>query len=158
AAAVIHKSDRDHPADGVLRVELKNQRELSASSSREISRAVFAYYRWCKWLGDKPITDQLVQALDFQDRFALRYSQRQTGEAELPLPFTDAELAAKTVPAWAANEVTFSPEWLRALQMEPTPWLRARPGRGAELANKLRGCRAPVLNFLQSEEQSGGMR
>ena len=156
AAAIIGKSDHDNPADAVLRVELKNQRELSAESSRAISRAVFAYYRWREWLGDQPMTDQLVQAVDLQERFALRYSQRQNREAELPPPFTDAELSAKAVPSWVADEVTFSPEWLRALQLEPTPWLRARPGHGSELANKLRGCKppAPVSRHVGGDEDN----
>jgi len=160
AAAVIGKSDYDNPADAVLRAELKNQRELSAESSRAISRAVFAYYRWCKWLRDQPITDQLVQALDLQDRFELEYSQPQNAKAELPPPFTDAELAAKAVPSWAADEVAFSPEWLRALQLEPRPWLRARPGHGTELANKLRGCRPAriVSHHLRGQSEDDKVR
>src|SRR5436190_9438259 len=95
AAAIVGKSDHDNPTDAVLRTELKNQRELSAESSRAISRAVFAYYRWREWLRDQPITEQLVQAMDLQERFGLQYSQRQDRQAELPPPFTDAELAAK---------------------------------------------------------------
>src|SRR6185436_1007058 len=74
----------------------------------------------------KPVPDQLVAAMELQKRFLAR-----------PSAFSDEELAAKAVPDWVKEEVTLSPEWLRALQEEPKLWLRARPGRAGQLARKL---------------------
>ena len=130
AAAVIGKADLKNPADAVLRIELKNYRDLSAESTRAISRAVFAYYRWWKWLGNQAVTEQLAEAMGLQERFL-----------DHPSSFTDEALAANAVPAWVSEEVTVSPEWLRALQSEPKPWLRSRPGRGGELIKDLAGGR-----------------
>src|SRR5205823_7492738 len=86
-----------------------------------------------KWLENKPIEQQLDRAIELQERFALQ-----------PSSFTDAELAAKAVPSWVREEVTFSPDWLRALQSEPKPWLRAKPGHGPELIRKLGHARSAV--------------
>src|SRR5947209_5723997 len=60
---VIRKSDREHPADAVLRLELKAQRTLSPGQAADISHLVFSYYRWRGWLdSQEPIRSQLAQA------------------------------------------------------------------------------------------------
>jgi len=46
AAGVVSQADREHPADAVLRHELKARRGLTRAVASEVSRAVFAFYRW----------------------------------------------------------------------------------------------------------------
>ncbi|HXT39150.1 MAG TPA: hypothetical protein VN887_03915, partial [Candidatus Angelobacter sp.] len=53
ACEVIRRSDREHPADGVLRLELGKQADLPPAMKRETSEAVFCYYRWRGWLDRK---------------------------------------------------------------------------------------------------------
>lgn len=126
AAEVISKSDGEHPADSVLRAELKRHK-LSRSNSREISRSVFAYFRWFGWLdSQKPLAGNIFIAQELAQRFA-REPQR----------FTDEELFAKTVPAWTKDVMEVSAEWLRALQTEPKLWLRTKRGKAGGVAAAL---------------------
>jgi 16S rRNA (cytosine967-C5)-methyltransferase len=81
-------------------------------------------------------------------RLALRLNQRfQANEASVPL----SELRAKAVPAWTAEQMEVSDDWLRSLQREPKLWLRAKRGTAESLAEKLparksaRCCRMPCL-------------
>ncbi len=164
AAAVIQQADRQHPADAVLRAELKRQRGLGPATARAISRAVFAYYRWLGWLDQQqPLSRQLADVEQLQERFS-----RDPGS------FSDEDLLGRAVPPWALRgdaaiepvgtrstaslessrlqsgrrwnaslpepaEVTSA--WVRALQSEPRLWLRARKGQGRELAQTLGDCR-----------------
>lgn len=126
AAAVIAKSDREHPADSVLRLELKSARGISRETGRAISRAVFAYYRWFGWLEKSAsLEEQIQQAGELARSF--EKNPEQIPESELPL----------AVPDWAAEQIAISPQWLRALQREPKLWLRARAGQGNLLAKML---------------------
>jgi 16S rRNA (cytosine967-C5)-methyltransferase len=126
ASAVIDKSDREHPADAVLRLELKRAAGISREQGRDISRAVFAYYRWLGWLEENaPMEQRIQRALELDDAF------RKNPEA-----VPDAEMT-RAVPGWIAEQMEVSAAWLRALQREPKLWLRAKTGRGRELANKL---------------------
>jgi 16S rRNA (cytosine967-C5)-methyltransferase len=128
AGEVIRQTGREHPADAVLREVLKGAHDLSPAETRDISQAVFTYYRWYGWLrNDKGLERRLARALELAERF-------QKNPFSLP---ADA-LRAKAVPAWVAEEVKVSDEWLRSLQREPKLWLRARPGQGRALAKKLR--------------------
>ncbi len=127
AAEIIAKSDREHPADSVLRAELKRQSSLRRDESREISRAVFTYFRWFGWLDpQKPAAGNIFVAQQLAEKFA-RDPQR----------FSDDELRAKAVPAWVSESVEVSPEWLRALQSEPRLWLRAKRGQADRIAQAL---------------------
>ena len=73
-----------------MRAELKAQRGLSREEGAQVSRAVFAYFRWRGWLDEgKPIREQIERALDLAERYARQ-----------PESFTDAELIARAVPAW----------------------------------------------------------
>src|SRR5580765_1413653 len=126
AASIISRAGPQSPADAVLRTELKAHRNIPPESSRAISLAVFAYYRWWKWLEGLPISRQVVRATELQQRFSLQ-----------PSGFDDDELASRAVPSWVAEAVAVSPAWLRALQSEPKLWLRARPGQRSALINKL---------------------
>ena len=130
AARVIAKADREHPADAVLRTKLKEAKGISREDGRTISEAVFAYYRWLGWLDRKqPIAAQ-IQAGGGVERRLIRKIRRAFPKREMK----------QAIPEWATGEVEVSPEWLRALQREPTLWLRARPGKGRELAERLGEC------------------
>ena len=84
AERVIQAASREHPADGVLRSELRAQHGLSREAGGQISRAVFAYFRWHGWLDKaRPIREQIERALVLAERFATR-----------PDSFSDAELTA----------------------------------------------------------------
>jgi 16S rRNA (cytosine967-C5)-methyltransferase len=126
ASAVIGKSDREHPADDVLRLELKRARGISREQGRDISRAVFAYYRWLGWLEeDAPLEARIQQALELDASFKKN-----------PVAISDAEMR-RAVPGWIAEHIEISPAWLRALQTKPVLWLRARAGQGSVLAEML---------------------
>ena len=128
-AHVIAAASRTKPADAALRATLRVAGGLSAEESREVSRAVFAYYRWIGWLDrNLPVDEQGEQALEFSRRFA-----------DAPESFSDDELVARAVPEWAKAEIDVTPEWARVIQEEPVLWLRARRGQGEKLAGKLGG-------------------
>ena len=127
ATQIISKSDREHPADSVLRTELKKQAGVSRSEGREISEAVFTYFRWFGWLDPKkPLAGNIFIAQQLDEKF-VRDPQR----------FSDDELAARAIPAWAKEYVDVSPDWLRALQRDPKLWLRSKRGQAARLAETL---------------------
>ena len=128
---VISASDRAHPADGVLRAELKTQRDLSPDERTRVSAAVFAFFRWRGWLNpEKPVSDQIEAALAIAERYARQ-----------PESFSDADLVARAAPGWVASVMDVSADWARALQAHPKLWLRARRGQGKTLAVKLGDCR-----------------
>ncbi|MBI3854017.1 MAG: RsmB/NOP family class I SAM-dependent RNA methyltransferase [Verrucomicrobia bacterium] len=127
---MVGRSDRAHPADVVLREELRRAGGLSRADSREISRAVFAYYRWLGWLDQQEsVVDRIEKAVELRERFSAQ-----------PNIFTDQELAAKAVPVWVADEMEVSPAWAKSLQTEPPLWLRARRGQARMLAERLGEC------------------
>ncbi|HEV2394596.1 MAG TPA: RsmB/NOP family class I SAM-dependent RNA methyltransferase [Verrucomicrobiae bacterium] len=143
AERVIARADREHPADAVLRQDLKGQRFLPAQSTAQVSHAVFAFYRWLRWLDPhQPLTSQIEHALSLAERF-----QNQ------PASFTDAELVALAVPEWLADYMTITPAWARALQTAPRLWLRARPAQGIALCKSLGQCRpfgdGPLADTLE---------
>ena len=126
AARIVARASRETPADSLLRQELRDQKGLTRFESREISRAVFAWFRWRGWLQTSdPMERQLTQAVDLADRFH-----------NSPQSFSDGDFAA-AVPSWTAKVMEVTPAWLRTLQTEPRLWLRAKRGRGGELANLL---------------------
>jgi len=131
AVAVIAAGNREKPVDQVLRERLRAERELSREEGAEVSKAVFAYYRWHGWLDDRePVRDRISQALELAARFA-----REPGR------FSDEELVSRAAPAWVREELEVNADWARSLQAEPTLWLRARRGQGGELARRLGDCR-----------------
>lgn len=143
AARVVAGSDREHPADGVLREVLRTMRGVSPDKARRVSEAVFAYFRWLGWVdGQAPLESQLRTALECRRAFA-----------EAPEGFADADLRSRAVPAWVKEHVEVTPGWVRSLQREPVLWLRARPGQGRALAAELGECRAagrgPLADALE---------
>ena len=76
--------------------------------------------------------EQVQQALLMRDRFA-----------SAPDQFSDHELLARAIPPWVPGQIDIHPGWLQSLQHEPRLWLRARPGKGRALADKLGECWVP---------------
>ncbi len=112
--------------DAVLRQTLKSDAGVSREAARIVAHRVFSFHRWQGWLDPSvPLRDRIARAVDLADRF-------QQNPASVP----DTELH-RAVPAWIQNHVAVSPDWLRALQGEPTLWLRARPHQAAALATEL---------------------
>ncbi len=144
AAAIIAKSCREHPADAVLRTELKAAHGLSRHDASAVSRAVFAHFRWLGWTDEgAPLEQRIEQAQEFASRFK-----------KSPASIPDAELLSKAVPEWVNGQVKVSAEWLRTLQAEPRIWLRARPGGAGELIQKL--WHAEASGFPDAVAYEGG--
>jgi 16S rRNA (cytosine967-C5)-methyltransferase len=130
AERIILGADRGHPADAVLREELKSQKGLTPGDASRVSAAVFAYYRWYGWLDvGHPLTKNIRRAVELSTRFA-----------QSPQSFSDSEIVNRSLPAWVHQEVQVTAAWARAIQSEPELWLRARPGQGRALARKLGHC------------------
>lgn len=145
-AGVLARVEQGEPADRVLRAELRTARGLTRSDSRFVSRVVFAHERWRGWLDrSQPLRDRVEAALDRARAF--RRDPESIGEAEL---------RQRAIPAWIADEMDVSVEWLRALQSEPPVWLRARPGEGEALAARLEHCRAAGAGMLADTLQYTG--
>jgi 16S rRNA (cytosine967-C5)-methyltransferase len=118
AARVISYANREHPADGVLRKELRGQKEFSRENSREISHAVFSFYRWYGCLDKSlPVEQQITEAVELDNTFV-----------NDPSSITDDDLL-KTVPAWVEDHMEVSIKWLEAIQQRPRLWLRTQPGQ-----------------------------
>ncbi|MDI1250947.1 MAG: RsmB/NOP family class I SAM-dependent RNA methyltransferase [Lacunisphaera sp.] len=129
AARILKLVQAGTPADQALRENLTQDRHFTAPAERRgISRAVFAYYRWWRWLGEKDsLQKQLTAALELQKRF----------EAN-PAAFKAEGLAARALPDWLKTEMDEIPAgWLHQLQREPVLWIRAKAGTGIGLARKL---------------------
>lgn len=127
AAEVIRKTGKDKPADAALREVLKQIKDLAPFDATEIAKTVFLYYRWHVWLREE-------RGVEAKMRFAIRLNQRfQSNPASVPL----SELRANAVPAWTAEQMEVSDEWLLSLQREPKLWLRAKRGTAESLARTL---------------------
>ena len=126
AIAVIQRSSRERPADMALREEFKRQRGLLPTDGREVTQAVFAWFRWRGWLGETADESSLASAVNMQERFD-----------RAPETVPDSELAAHAVPPWTNAETAVTKGWLRSLQRTPKLWLRAPAGNGSELAQRL---------------------
>ena len=127
-------------ADAALRDFMRRHPRFPQPGREKLTRAVFAYFRWMRWLPDKRLPAQIEAAAEIQERFARD-----------PKSVKDQALAALAVPEWIWPELDFGPEpdaekrkfaWLRSLQIKPPLWLRARPGRAAALAQTLGRCEA----------------
>lgn len=87
AARIIGKADRAHPADAVLRAELKAANQFLRADAREASRAVFAWFRWRGWMEPEcPLPAQIKHAL-----------QLATSLAEHPQSFPDEAFAGHAI-------------------------------------------------------------
>lgn len=125
------------PADRALHDSLTQNRHYTAPRDRrEISRAVFAYYRWWRWLDEKEsLQRQLAAALELRERFNKN-----------PASFKPAALAARAVPEWFKAEMDEVPAaWLTQLQRDPTLWIRTKQGLEAKVATALGNCAPAAL-------------
>jgi len=138
ASEVVRKSSREHAADAVLRLELRQTKGLTPDEASLITRSVFSYYRWFGWLEKSaPVREGIRRAIHLADKFA-----------QDPDAFTDSELIKNAVPGWLDKEMQITAQWVRFLQAEPKLWLRARPGLGNALALELGNCEPFALNPL----------
>jgi 16S rRNA (cytosine967-C5)-methyltransferase len=136
AAEVIRQTGKDKPADTALREVLKQIKDLAPFDATEIAKTVFIYYRWHVWLREE-------RGVESKMRLALRLNQRfQDVENNIPM----SDLRDKAVPAWTAEVMDVSDDWLRSLQREPKLWLRAKRGQAAVLAEKLFGAELSPLS------------
>ncbi len=123
------------PADAALREYLAGSRSLGAVGKRSVSRAVFSYFRWLRWLEPgESAQKRIVGALGLQARFE-----------HDPASIKVEALAARAVPAWLAGEMDLPAGYLRRLQNEPALWIRTKMGATGEIAAGLGACGPPVL-------------
>lgn len=147
AALVLATVAPDLPADAALRRYLYTAKRLEGRNKRAVSRAVFAYFRWWRWLDpEASFQKQVEQSAALQERFTANEKSIKT-EA----------LAARAVPEWLSDELTPTAPYLRQLQREPSLWLRARPGGATRLARQLGDCEpsrhAPdALRYLGTQD------
>lgn len=148
AAEVIRRSDKEHPADGVLRHELMRQRRPSPELKSEVTNALFSYFRWLRWLNpEMVISSRIDTAIELAQRFS-----------DQPKTFPDNELVAKAVPDWARQQTTITPELARALQTDPKLWLRAKRGKRDDLVRQLGECTFPESKFLNDAIEYRGQK
>lgn len=115
----------------MLREQLKGNRKLDPVEKRDVSRAVFDYFRWLGWLDPlRTILENLRSAHSLATAINIG-----------ALRFNDDEVLQRAIPKWAGDEIDTRVEWCRSLQVEPTLWIRARSGQGPETAKRLRRCR-----------------
>lgn len=130
AATIVMRSNRERPADGVLRETLRGAQSLDRRAGGFVSRAVFAYYRWLGWLSPSLSPDQKVaEAWRMQCDF-------DRGPSRIP----EADLLRLAVPPWVRDHMDIVPAWVRAIQREPVLWLRTQPGDGPDVAAALGDC------------------
>jgi len=139
AAEAIRRWRDGMNADAALRDFMRRHPKFPQPGREKLTRAVFAYFRWLRWLEDGRLPEQIEAASKLQERFA-----------QDPRSVKDQTLAARAVPDWVCPELDFGGEpaeaearkfaWLRSLQIKPPLWLRARPGRAAALAKTLGHC------------------
>ncbi len=138
AESIIAKAETGVPADSVLREELRKQRGLSRDDSWEISRAVFAYYRWFGWLEPiEGLEQNILAAVSLAEDFR-----------KSPQGLPNAELIARCVPDWIREEVEITPGFARSLQAEPRLWLRVKRGQREYVEDMLRRCSLPETELM----------
>ncbi|HET7535546.1 MAG TPA: RsmB/NOP family class I SAM-dependent RNA methyltransferase, partial [Candidatus Didemnitutus sp.] len=152
AARILKVVQSGTPADQALREGLTRTRHHSAPAGRRaVSRAVFVYFRWLRWLdGKESLQKQLEAALSLQDRFD-----------RLPVSFKPEALAARVVPDWLKDEMDAVPaDWLRQLQRDPALWIRPKRGLETKVAAALGDCspasQLSTLNFQLSAFRYSG--
>ena len=123
----IRQSSRERPADAVLREEFRQLRDAMPSDIAAVSQTVFNYFRWRGWLDlTKPLEEQVRKSRELAKTFV-----------NDPDSFSDASLIERVAPDWLREEMEITPGWARAIQSEPKLWLRAQPGQGRALCEKL---------------------
>ncbi len=131
AARVLRVALAGRPADAALREVLGPARPGPAAARRgQVSRAVFAYFRWWRWRDEgASLQRQVEAALALQARFARD-----------PRAVKPEALAARAVPDWVRAELDAPAAWLVQLQREPALWIRPRRADEAAVAAELGDC------------------
>jgi 16S rRNA (cytosine967-C5)-methyltransferase len=133
AARLVSLVSPEEPADAILRREVGANRELESHEKRALSGAVFAYYRWLRWLDEaRALPERVLAALDLQRRF----------DAD-PASLKPEALLARTLPDWALAAIDFPTEdarlaCLRQFQRPPTLWIRPQREFAASVVRALR--------------------
>ena len=163
AAHVLAAISADQRADTALRFYFEGHRYLQPPARRAISLTVFAYFRWLSWLDPKASPQKRLE-------YAVALHERYTAD---PKSIKAETLAVRAVPLWIWDELSFAPAgaapagqtpeeaaaiaasakaaYLRQLQRNPSLWIRARPGQGADTAKALFACEvAPPIQVLGS--------
>ena len=147
-ADVIRSTAKDHPADVALREALRADTTLTGAQCREISEAMSAYYRWRGWHDRKrEVESRIAWSMELGDKFKKN-----------PFTLSADSLRAKAVPEWIHAEMDCPEPWLRSLQWEPRLWLRSRPGKARELANKLGQCKVPKSFLMRDAVEFQGAK
>ncbi len=153
AARIIKLVQAGTPADQALRESLtltQNRHYTAPGERRGISRAVFTYYRWWRWLGENDsLQKQLEAALALQERF-----NKNPDNIKAPA------LTSRAVPDWLKTEMEVIPvAWLRQLQREPTLWIRTKNGLGPKVAAALGNCvPCPEVLGKSADAAAGGQQ
>jgi 16S rRNA (cytosine967-C5)-methyltransferase len=137
ARAAIARASRELPADASLRQALRGAKGLTPADSREISEAVFAYYRWHGWVRDLDPEVAILRALELAEKFR-----------NAPKTFSDADLFERAIPGWVTQEMDVTTAWVRSLQSVPRLWLRAKKGRGSIIRETLWDCEPVGIKAL----------
>jgi 16S rRNA (cytosine967-C5)-methyltransferase len=144
ATQIIDQVTADQPADYVLRGELGADKELLPAEKRDITKAVFTYFRWLSWLDNSASTaSRLSAAINLQRKF----------DAD-PTSIKPEALAARAVPEWVKSEIDLTPAYLRHLQSEPALWIRVQQEFAAALPRSL-GNLTPSPSPLVPEPHRG---
>lgn len=134
AATVIAASGRDRPADRVLQNELRNVSRAESDLRREITKTVFAWFKWYRWLDrQNPDPSSLRRVVELQREYQSH-----------PDSFDPEQLRRRSIPEWCHRHVEVTDAWIRSLQQEGRLWLRTRPGTRAAVMEQL-GAEAEAL-------------
>ena len=150
AARILKLVQAGTPADQALRDTLTQSRHFTAPAERrDTSRAVFAYFRWWRWLEPKAsLQKQVAAALDLQARFE-----------QQPKSFKPEALAARVGPDWLAAEMDVVPvDLLRQWQREPALWIRTKLGSAESVAKRLGNCVAPDTQVILANPSLSALR
>jgi 16S rRNA (cytosine967-C5)-methyltransferase len=131
AARILKLVQTGTPADQALRESLTQDRHFTDPAGRRaVSRAVFVYFRWWRWLDPKDsLQKQAEAALKLQERFDRN-----------PAGYKPEALAARAVPDWLKAEIDLPVETLRQFQRDPVLWIRTRAGSAESVAKRLGHC------------------
>jgi 16S rRNA (cytosine967-C5)-methyltransferase len=172
AARILKIVQAGTPADQALRESLTQDRHFTAPVARRaVSRVVFAYFRWWRWLEPK---DSLQKQLEAAGALQARFDKN-------PASFKPEALAVRAVPDWLRGEIPWpespaaaisasalavapngppTPEgkrpypteaaWLRQLQREPVLWIRTKRGLEAKVTSALGDCIPASLSQFPS--------
>jgi 16S rRNA (cytosine967-C5)-methyltransferase len=138
AATIIAQVSPDVHADFALKREFAGDPELTPQDKRDLTRAVFAYYRWYRWFDHtSAVASRVNTALDLQRKFDAS-----------PVSVNPALLSERILPAWALASIDFPSadarvSYLQQLQREPALWLRPQRAYAASLARIMKPNTAP---------------